>query len=129
MFQKAYEKIRDFLNSLNDSETELKPGLVVDALSEETFPARGDLAAAIEPTPEPFYFGSALGPAIVAIPPLWHLKIQTAEGDRLDVPLDDDQRQAVIESLREQVARNGVVSSIPLPNLSAWPHNDSPESR
>jgi len=129
MFQKAFEKIRDFLGSLNQPQTELTPGVVVDALSEESFPARADIAATIEPDLTPFYFGSAIGPAIVTAPPTWQLRIQTSEGGRVDMPLDQQQRQAVIDSLRDQVARDGFVSSIPLPNLAAWPQDDAAETR
>ncbi|MFM1849014.1 MAG: hypothetical protein RL417_2488 [Pseudomonadota bacterium] len=119
MFSKALNFLRAVVDSVVPSEPELKPGVVVDSLSQESFPARENIAAALDADIRVVCSAMASGMPVGALhaSTLWELRYLDAEGEKHSIYLNEDERRKLIEGLRNQVELYGRVERIPLPRL------------
>jgi hypothetical protein len=119
VFSKALNFLRAVVDSVVPSEPELKPGVVVDSLSQESFPARENIAAALDVDIRTVCGSMASGIPLAMhhFTPLWELRYVDNEGAKHSIYLNEDERRKLIEGLRNQVELYGRVERIPLPRL------------
>ena len=117
MFEKVVTAARSFFDALRPRDPELKPGVITDTLSQESFPARESVAASLDLDTSHYLAISSMSMPVIPCDAVYRLRLREQNGKEREVLISETQRQELLEKLRDEVGMRGYVQEVPLPRF------------